>query len=158
MSPGKSSLKPVTPESVKILMILELGINAFFVYWIYSEYLYNVYFRIYVDRMLLANITTYTAALGLGIGLAGSAIAATLYHNLKHAKIRLENLANTKLKPSVQKIIAAIPLIEQHPQIAATTAQSVAQPVLVTNVPAQESTVVAALPMLPVKQEDKSSN
>ncbi len=139
-------------------MIIELGINAFFVYWIYSEYLYNVYFRIYVERMLLANITTYTAALGLGIGLAGSAIAATLYHNLKHAKIRLESLANTKLKPSIQKIIAAIPIIEQHAQPVTTTTENVSQPGRVENVSTQESAPVAAMSVLPVKQEDKPAN
>lgn len=139
-------------------MIIEVGINAFFVYWIYSEYLYNVYFRIYVDRMFLANITTYTAALGLGIGLAGSAIAATLYHNLKHAKLRLESLANTKLKPSVQKIIAAIPIIEQHPQSGPSATQNVSQPAPTANVPTQEPALVAGIVVVPVKQEDKPSN
>lgn len=151
MSPGKSSQKPLTPESVKILMIIELGINAFFVYWIYSEYLNNVYFKIYVDNMIVAHLTTYTAALGLGIGLTGSAIAATLYHNLKHAKSRLETLANTKLKPTVQKIIANIPSLENNPQ-----PPSIVPAAPTTNVPGPQSAPIqTTMPVLPIKQEEK---
>lgn len=132
-------------------MIIELGINAFFVYWIYSEYLNNVYFKIYVDNMIVAHLTTYTAALGLGIGLTGSAIAATLYHNLKHAKNRLETLANTKLKPSVQKIIANIPSLESNPQPTAIVSSAPA-----SNVPAAQSAPVQTpMHVLPVKQEEK---
>jgi hypothetical protein len=151
MSPGKSTQKPLTPESVRVLMIIELGINAFFAYWIYSEYLNNVYFKIYVDSMIVAHLTTYTAALGLGIGLAGSAIAATLYHNLKHAKNRLETLANTKLKPSVQKIL---PTLEQYAPPLATVPS-----VQATNAPNTEpAPVQGTMPVLLTKEEEKPSN
>ncbi len=109
MSPAKNLQKSVTPESVKALMIIEAGIVGFLSYWIYSEYQYNVYFRQYIETTILQHLTTYTIILGLGIGLAGSAVAATLYRNLQHAKTRLETIAVPKIKGTVEKIIASIP-------------------------------------------------
>ena len=151
MSPGRNQQKPVTPESVKVFMIIESGLIAFFTYWISSEYVHNVYFRMYVDSMLLAHITTYTAALGLGIGLAGSAIAATLYHNLKHAKNRLETLASSKIKPTVEKILASIPTLEQKaPSIGLKETSTTPSPVVTSIVPVPEPKPVSAMPVMPV--------
>ena len=114
MSPAKNLQKSVTPESVKALMIIEAGIVGFLSYWIYSEYQYNTYFKQYVDTTILQHLTTYTMILGLAIGLAGSAVAATLYRNLQHAKSRLETVAIPKLKGTVEKMIASIPTIDEH--------------------------------------------
>ena len=121
--------------------------------------------------MLVAHVTTYTAALGLIIGLAGSAIAATLYRNLKHARTRLERLAETKLKPSMQKVIEKIPTLEVRTQNPATTTSVTAatlpnQQQETTTSSSGKYTVIPApseqgqvstgmsMPVLPVKQEE----
>ncbi len=114
MSPAKNAQKSVTPGSVKALMLVEAGVAGFFSFWIYSEYQYNLYFRQYVDTTILQHLTTYTVILGLGIGLAGSAVAATLYRNLQHAKSRLETVAVPRIKGTVEKIIASIPTLDEH--------------------------------------------
>ena len=114
MSPAKNPQKSVTPESVKALMILEAGIAGFFAYWLYSEYQFNVYFRQYFDSTILQHFTTYTMILGIGIGLAGSAAAATLYRNLQHAKNRLETVAMPRIKGTAEKIIASTSMIEEQ--------------------------------------------
>ncbi len=112
MSPTKNPQKAITPESVKALMFIEAGIVGFLSYWIYSEYRYNAYFKQYVDTTILQQATTYTIILGLGIGLAGSAVAATLYRNLQHAKTRLETVTMPKIRSTVEKIIASFPTDE----------------------------------------------
>ena len=106
-------MKPVTPSSVKILMVLEAAVVAFLAYWIASEYVFNAYFHDNVDQLLGTHGTTFTAALGLGIGLAGSAIAATLYRNLQHAKSRLETIATPKIRGAVEKILSSLPAVEE---------------------------------------------
>ena len=78
MSPARSPVKPVTPSSVKILMLIEAAVVAFLAYWIFSEYVFNAYFHDYVDQLLGTRGTTFTVAIGLGIGLAGSAIGNAL--------------------------------------------------------------------------------
>ncbi len=108
MSPTKNPQKAITPESVKALMFIEAGIVGFLSYWIYSEYRYNAYFKQYVDTTILQQATTYTIILGLGIGLAGSAVAATLYRNLQHTKTRLETVTMPRIRGTVEKIIASI--------------------------------------------------
>lgn len=95
-------------------MLVEAGIVGFLTYWIVSEYLFNAYFHDYVTQLLGTHITSFTAALGLGIGLAGSAIAATLYRNLQHAKYRLETIAAPKIRGAVEKILSTLPTIEEH--------------------------------------------
>ena len=109
-------MKPVTPSSVKILMVLEAAVVAFLAYWIASEYVFNAYFHDNVDQLLGTHGTTFTAALGLGIGLAGSAIAATLYRNLQHAKSRLETIATPKIRGAVEMILASLPTVEESPR------------------------------------------
>ena len=113
LSPARSPVKPVTPSSVKILMLVEAAVVAFLAYWIFSEYTFNAYFHDYVDQLLGTRGTTFTAALGLGIGLAGSAIAATLYRNLQHAKSRLETIAAPKIRGAVEKILSSLPAVEE---------------------------------------------
>ncbi len=119
-------MKPVTPSSVKILMVLEAAVVAFLAYWIFSEYVFNAYFHDYVDQLLGTHGTTFTAAIGLGIGLAGSAIAATLYRNLQHAKSRLETIATPKIRGAIEKILASLPTVEesQRASVARVTAPS----------------------------------
>jgi hypothetical protein len=113
LSPARSTVRPVTPGSVKILMMVEAGVIGFLAYWIVSEYVFNAYFHDYVDQLLGTHGTTFTAALGLGVGLAGSAIAATLYRNLQHAKSRLETIAAPKIRGAVEKILSNLPTVEE---------------------------------------------
>jgi len=117
LSPARSPIKPVTPGSVKILMLVEAGVIGFLTFWIVNEYVFNAYFHDYVDQLLGAHGTTFTAALGLGIGLAGSAIAATLYRNLQHAKYRLETIAAPKIRGAVEKILATLPTVEESQRL-----------------------------------------
>lgn len=117
MSPARSPIKPVTPSSVKILMLVEAGVIGFLAYWIFSEYFFNAYFHDYVDQLIGTHGTTFTAALGLGIGLAGSAVAATLYRNLQHAKSRLETIGAPKIRGAVEKILSSLPTVEEHQRI-----------------------------------------
>jgi hypothetical protein len=135
-------------------MIIELGLNAFFTYWIISEYQYNIYFHQYVDSMILAHLTTYTALLGVTIGLVGTAIAATLYRNLKHAKIRLERLSETKLKPTMGKMLEKMPLVEDSHQSTALVVQQDI-PVQATSniVPSQTTGPSGTMPVLPIRDE-----
>src|SRR5438445_5933339 len=95
-------------------------------FWIASEYVFNAYFHDNVDQLLGTHGTTFTAALGLGIGLAGSAIAATLYRNLQHAKSRLETIATPKIRGAVEKILSSLPAVEesQRASVARVTAPS----------------------------------
>ena len=109
MSPSRTPLKAVTPGSVKVLMLVEAGIIGFLSYWVASEYTYNAFFRSYADQIVFNHITTYSAVLGLGIGLSGSAVAAMLYRNLQNAKRRLETVVAPKIRGAVDKIIPSLP-------------------------------------------------
>src|SRR3989442_13393141 len=126
LSPARSPVKPVTPSSVKVLMLVEASIIGFLGYWIASEYVFNAYFHDYVVQLLGTHGTTFTAALGLSIGLAGSAIAATLYRNLQHAKIRLKTIATPKIRGAVEKILSSLPAVEesQRASVAEVTSPS----------------------------------
>lgn len=159
MSPAKTPLKSVTPGSVKALMILEAGIISFLAFWLYNEYSYNIYFRIYVDTMIVAHITTYTVVLGLGIGLAGSAAAATLYRNLQHAKHSLERVTLPKIKGTVEKIMSSVPTIDERlPN--ATAKETTPAPVptsIPTPVTPAASSVTAIVPVIPPEDQEKSA-
>lgn len=111
MSPSRTVQRSVTPDSVKALMIIEAIIIAFFSFWLANEYVYNVYFRIYVNGAFVQNLTTYTIALGLGIGLAGTAVAAALYKNLREAKVKLESVA-PRIRGSVEKMLGSVSPME----------------------------------------------
>jgi hypothetical protein len=130
LSPARSPIKPVTPGSVKILMLVEAGVIGFLAFWIVNEYVFNAYFHDYVDQLLGAHGTTFTAALGLGIGLAGSAIAATLYRNLQRAKYRLETITAPKIRGAVEKILSTLPTVEesQRASVAKASAPSSTTP------------------------------
>src|SRR3989442_14695145 len=95
-------------------MVIEASVIGFLAYWVFSEYVFNAYFHDYVDLLLGTRGTTFTAAIGLGIGLAGSAIAATLYRNLQHARSRLETIATPKLRGAVEKILSSLPRSEER--------------------------------------------
>ena len=153
MSPARSPVKPVTPSSVKILMVLEAAVVAFLAYWIASEYVFNAYFHDYVDQLLGTHGTTFTAALGLGIGLAGSAIAATLYRNLQHAKSRLETIATPKIRGAVEKILSSLPAVEesQRASVARVTAPS-------AMTLSSSSPGAAPVPALPENEQKKLSD
>src|SRR5437879_6709378 len=107
-------------------MLIEAAVVAFLAYWIFSEYVFNAYFHDYVDQLLGTRGTTFTAAIGLGIGLAGSAIAVTLYRNLQHARSRLETIAAPKIRGAVEKILSSLPAVEesQRASVARVTAPS----------------------------------
>lgn len=127
MSPSKTVQKSVTPDSVKALMIIEAIVIAFFSFWLVNEYVYNVFFRINVNSIFVEHFTTYTIALGLGIGLAGTAAAATLYKNLREAKVRLESVA-PKIRGSVEKIIASVPTLEAQTVVPPISPVPLSQP------------------------------
>ena len=153
MSPAKNSQKSVTPESVKALMILEAGIAGFLAYWLYSEYQFNIYFRQYIDSTLLQHFTTYTMILGIGIGLAGSAVAATLYRNLQHAKTRLETVGMPKIKGTVEKIVASIPTIDEKMSFKRNDIESVSTESRSFQLPAKTTTTQ----IVPLADEKKSA-
>jgi len=114
MSPSRTVQRSVTPDSVKALMIIEAIVIAFFSFWLANEYVYNVYFRIYVNSVnsvFIEHFTTYTIALGLGIGLAGTAAAATLYKKLREARLKLEFVA-PKIRGSLEQMLASLPSME----------------------------------------------
>lgn len=113
MTPAKAVVKAVTPDSVKVLMLVEAGVIGFLGYWIANEYVYNAYFRTYFDQAVLSHITTYTAMLGLGIGLAGSAVAAALYRNLRHARNLLENVGASKFRGAMSQVLAGLPALDE---------------------------------------------
>ena len=127
MSPSRVAQKSVTPDSVKALMIIEAIVIAFFSFWLANEYVYNVFFRIYVNSIFVEHFTTYTIALGLGIGLAGTAVAATLYKSLREAKVRLEAVA-PKIRGSVEKMLSSVPTMEAQAILPSTSSVAVSQP------------------------------
>lgn len=128
MSSARSVQKAVTPGSVKVLMLVEAGIIGFLAFWVASEYTYSVYFRMYADQILISHITTYSAVLGLGIGLAGSVAAAMLYKNMRLAKHRLETVAVPKIRGAVEKVLANLPSADVQPPSRAVTEPAVTQP------------------------------
>jgi len=144
LSPARSPVKPVTPSSVKILMLIEAAVVAFLAYWIFSEYVFNAYFHDYVDQLLGTRGTTFTAAIGLGIGLAGSAIAVTLYRNLQHAKSRLETIAAPKIRGAVEKILSSLPVFEESQR--ASVARVTAPSAMTLSSSSQGTAPVSALP------------
>src|SRR5438093_11068047 len=133
MSPSRTVQRSVTPDSVKALMMIEAIVIAFFSFWLANEYVYNVYFRIYVNNVFIERFTTYTIALGLGIGLAGTAAAATLYKKLREAKLKLEFVA-PKIRGSLEQMLASFPSMEP---------QAITPPIstagVITTQPAQEA-------------------
>ena len=148
MSPARTPLKAVTPGSVKVLMLVEAGIIGFLSYWVFSEYTYNAFFRSYADQILFNHITTYSALLGLGIGLAGSATAAMLYRNLQNAKRRLETVVAPKIRGAVDKILPSLPSVDAIAQ------QVVPSEPVVTNPQKQSSpSSVTAIVLVPQKNE-----
>jgi hypothetical protein len=151
MSPSTTVQRSVTPESVKALMIIEAIIIGFFSFWLANEYVYNVFFRIYVDSIFIEHFTTYTIALGLGIGLAGTAAAATLYKNLREAKLKLESIA-PKIRGSVEKMLASVPSMEQQIVVPPTSNAQVA-----IAQPAQEASPITNLipPVSPAKPAEE---
>ncbi len=153
LSPARSPVKPLTPSSVKILMLVEAGVIGFLAYWIVSEYIFNAYFHDYIDQLLGTHGTTFTAALGLGIGLAGSAIAATLYRNLQHAKSRFETIAAPKIRGAVEKILSNLPTVEE-PQ----RASFVRAPMPSSMAPISRSQVTAQVPVSRENEEKKSND
>ena len=144
LSPARSPVKPVTPSSVKVLMLVEASIIGFLGYWIVSEYVFNAYFHDYVDQLLGTHGTTFTAALGLGIGLAGSAIAATLYRNLQHAKSRLETITAPKIRGAVERILSSLPTVEESQRV--SIVKVVAPPAITLSSSSPGTSPVAVIP------------
>jgi hypothetical protein len=125
-------------------MVGEAAVVAFLAYWLFSEYVFNAYFHDYVDLLLGTRGTTFTAAIGLGIGLAGSAIAATLYRNLQHAKSRLETIATPKIRGAVEKILSSLPTVEEFQR---TSVAKIATPSAMTLSSSSQGT--APVPAVP---------
>ena len=136
-------------------MIVEAIVIAFFSFWLANEYVYNVYFRIYVNSVnsvFIEHFTTYTIALGLGIGLAGTAAAATLYKKLREARLKLEFVA-PKIRGSLEQMLASLPSME--PQ---AVTPPISNPLVVTTQPALEATTTVnpispASPLQPAEEK-----
>jgi hypothetical protein len=144
MSPSRTVRRSVTPDSVKALMIIEAIVIAFFSFWVANEYVYNVYFQIYVNSVFIEHFTTYMIAIGVGIGLAGTAAAATLYKNLREAKVKLESVA-PKIRGSVEKMLASVPSIELQGVV-----PPVSNALVAATQPATEATpIVSPIPPVP---------
>jgi hypothetical protein len=150
MSPSRAIQKSVTPGSVKALMIIEAIVIGFFSFWLANEYVYNVFFRVYVNSIFVEHFTTYTIALGLGIGLAGAAVAATFYKNLREAKVKLESVA-PKIRGSVEKMLASVPAMEAKAVVPPISPVPVSQPAP----EAAATTVASVLPVSPPQPGEK---
>lgn len=111
MPSSKTVLEAVTPDSVKALIVIEAIVISFFSFWLTNEYVYNVYFRIYIDSVFVQHLTSYTIAIGLGIGLAGTAVAAALFKTMREAKVKLESVA-PKIRGSVEKLLTSVPTLD----------------------------------------------
>ena len=133
-------------------MLVEAGVIGFLTFWIVNEYVFNAYFHDYVDQLLGTHITTLTAALGLGIGLAGSAIAATLYRNLQHAKYRLETVAAPKIRGAVDKILSTLPTVEESQRT------SVAKTPMSSSAASSLFPAATLVPVLPENEKKKLSD
>jgi hypothetical protein len=108
-------------------MIIEAIVIAFFSFWLANEYVYNAFFRVYVNSVFVEHFTTYTIALGLGIGLAGTAAAAALYKNLLEAKAKLESVS-PRIRGSIEKMLAGVPGLEGKSAIPSISPVPVSQP------------------------------
>jgi hypothetical protein len=145
VSPTGNQRKPVTPDSVKVLMLVEAGIILFLTYWVASEYTYNSFFRTYVDQVLMIRIAGYSAILELGIGIAASAAAFALYEFLRKAKLRLETTAMPRIRGGVEKMITVLPRgdagsppsvgVAVEPKVSTVPGQPVSSPVTMVPVP-----------------------
>ena len=151
MSPSTTVQGSVTPDSVKALMIIEAIIIAFFSFSLANEYVYNVYFRIYVNGVFVEHFTTYAIALGLGIGLAGTAAAAALYKNLREAKVKLESVT-PRIRGSIEKMLTSIPAVEGKAPGPSISPAPVSQPALET----PGTTVILTPPASPPPPEEKT--
>jgi hypothetical protein len=114
MSPAKQVLKAVTPESVKVFMLVEAGIIGFLSYWIANEYVYNAYFHTYLDEAVLAHFATYTAALGVVIGVAGSLVAATFYRSFSRTRDMIDTRAVPKIRSAMDRILSGLPSLDEN--------------------------------------------
>lgn len=108
-------MKPVTPESVKGLMIIEAVVLGFLSFWMVDEYMHNVYLQEYANGAILAHLTTYTIVIGVGIGLASTLVIFTLWRNLKETRYKLEKATPppSKLKAPVRHALAALPDMDE---------------------------------------------
>src|SRR2546430_11262788 len=104
LSPARSAVKPVTPGSVKILMVGEAGVIGFLAYWIVSEYIFNAYFHDHVDQLLGTHGTTFTAVIGLRLGFAGPGGSATPFKKFQAAKAPLVKVTPPKITRGAHKI------------------------------------------------------
>ena len=101
-------------------MVIEAIVIAFCSFWLANEYAYNVYFRIYVDSVFIQHLTSYTIAIGLGIGLAGTAVAAALYKTMQEAKVKLEAIT-PRIKGSVEKLLTSLPTADPKASASASS-------------------------------------
>lgn len=150
MPSNKTIQNAVTPNSVKALMVVEAIMIAFFSFWLANEYVYNVYFRISVDSVFIQHLTSYTIAIGLGIGLAGTAIAAALYKTMREAKVKLESVA-PKIRGSVEKLLTSVPTMEgKGPAVLASPKAAGAQS---ETLPAPSMPVTPVAPVQPSEEK-----
>jgi hypothetical protein len=117
LSPSKSSVKPLTPSSVKGLMILEALVLVFLGAWLANEYMNNIYMQLYFNSLIGAHLITYTMLIGLVIGLGGTVTAFTLWKNLREANYKLEHIPSPRVRGSVKKALSALPTMDEETTI-----------------------------------------
>lgn len=128
-------------------MLVEAGIIGFLSFWVANEYMYNAFFRTYINQALVQQATTYSIALGLGIGVAGTTVAALFYKNLQQAKVRLESSSTPKIKATIEKVLSTIPTPDAGPVSAVPSAGASLSQIISsepqTEIPVAESKVKA---------------
>ena len=154
LSPSKSTIKPITPESVKGLMMVEALTAGILGAWLYNDYQYNLNMQAYAKQVFGTNFITYTMIIGIAVGLAGTIVAFTLWNNLRDARTRLEHLSTPKLRSSVRHALSVLPTIDEE-----TPASAPNEPALATNPVNQSSTVITDAATSPVgaTQDDKNT-
>jgi len=114
LSPSKAPVKPVTPESVKGLMVIEAVVLGFLSFWMVDEYMHNVYLQQYANGAILGHLTTYTIVIGVAIGLASTFAIFTLWRNLKETRNKLERVTPPpRLKAPVRHVLSSLPTMDE---------------------------------------------
>ncbi|OLD03683.1 MAG: hypothetical protein AUJ07_05890 [Crenarchaeota archaeon 13_1_40CM_3_53_5] len=86
------SLRPFTPGSLKALIVLEGFAILLLGSWLYVEYKYAATFRNLLNDLVFSRITLWTTAIGVSLGLIGSAAAIGLWKSQGRLRHKIETL------------------------------------------------------------------
>src|SRR5712691_12553333 len=88
------------PKKAWLIIIVELGIIASLIGWLYSTYLNNVYFQTYVDSLS----PILVPVLSVAFGISSASIATYLYLGMKRIRTFQEPGVPIKKKAQQRKI------------------------------------------------------